>query len=62
MKVLQVIHHLKEPMKEIMYLRLIGDLSYQQIGNVFDKSENWARVNYYRAKQTVIKEIKKNEK
>lgn len=62
MNVLEAIHHLGEPMKEIMYLRLIGDLSYRQIGDIFHQSENWARVNYFRAKQTVIKEIKKHEK
>ena len=51
----EVLHKLKEPYKEIFWLRTFGDLSFAQIGTLFDKSENWARVTYYRAK-IMIKE------
>jgi RNA polymerase sigma factor (sigma-70 family) len=44
------IHDLKEPYKEILLLRLLGGLSFQEIGDVLGKNENWARVNFYRAK------------
>lgn len=43
-------HQLPENKKEILYLRLLGDLSFKEIGSIFDKSENWARVTFYRAK------------
>lgn len=48
---LKQLHNLKEPGREVIYLRLIGDLSFAQIGEIMDKSENWARVTYYRAKE-----------
>lgn len=44
------LHRLKEPYKEVFWLRTFGELSFAQIGVLFGKSESWARVTYYRAK------------
>ena len=41
-------------------LRVLGGLSFRQIGSIFGKTETWARVNYYRAKQITVKELEKN--
>ena len=54
------IHKLPEPGREIVHLRLLGGLSFRQIGSIFGQSETWARVNYYRAKQITVKELEKN--
>lgn len=35
---------------EVMKLRVIGNLSYKEIGIVFGKTENWARTVFYRGK------------
>lgn len=51
----KVLHNLKEPYKEVFRLRIFADLSFGQIGALFDQSDTWARVTYYRAK-TMIKE------
>lgn len=41
-----------EPLtREVMYLRLYGDLSFKEIGEVLGKTETWARVTFYRGKQ-----------
>lgn len=48
------IHSLEEKQKEIILHRLLG-LSFKEIGAVFDQSETWARVNYYRAKEKLQK-------
>lgn len=56
---LAAIHRLPEPGREILHLRLLGGLSFRQIGTILSQSETWARVNYYRAKQTLVKEWKK---
>lgn len=53
----EVLHKLKEPYKEIFWLRTFGDLSFAQIGTLFDKSENWARVTYYRAKIMIQEDL-----
>jgi len=46
---------LNDPYKEVFWLRTFGELSFAQIGALFGKTENWARVTYYRSK-VMIKE------
>lgn len=57
-EILAAIHRIPEPGREVLYLRLLGTLSYREIGSVLSQSENWARVTYYRAKLLLIKELK----
>lgn len=47
---------LDEKTKEVIYLRLAGELSFKEIGNILNKTENWARVTFYRGKQK-LKEV-----
>ena len=54
----KILHNLKEPYKEVFWLRAFGDLSFSQIGVVFDKTESWARVTYYRAKLMIKENLK----
>lgn len=46
-------HALTEPAREVFLLRAAGELSFREIGEIFGRSENWARVTFYRAKQKV---------
>lgn len=46
---------LQTPMKEVVFLRVSEELSFADIGRILNKSENWARVTFYRAK-TKLKE------
>ena len=46
----KAIHSLREPYREIFLLRTLSELSFREIGEIFDRTENWARVTYYRAK------------
>lgn len=46
----KALHHLPEPYKEVFTLRTFGELSFAQIGEIFQKTESWARVTYHRAK------------
>ncbi len=55
------IHLLSEPYKEVFLLRVLGCLSYREIGEVFGKSENWGRVTFYRAKKKLNEEIGDDE-
>ena len=45
-----ILHGLEEPYKEVFELRCFGELSFRQIGTIFGKTENWARVTYHRAR------------
>ena len=49
----KILHNLEEPYKEVFTLRIFGELSYKQICEIFGKSESWARVTYYRAKEKI---------
>ncbi|MDE7253164.1 MAG: sigma-70 family RNA polymerase sigma factor [Acetatifactor sp.] len=49
--VLGRLHQLPANMREVVYLRISGDLSFKEIGQIMGKSENWARVNFFRAKE-----------
>jgi RNA polymerase sigma factor (sigma-70 family) len=57
----RLIHRLKEPYREILHLRLLGGLSFQEIGEILGKNENWARVTFYRAKVKLQEEGKQSE-
>ena len=54
----QALHNLPEPYKEVFSLRVLGELSFRQIGLLFGKTENWARVTYHRARLTIKEELK----
>lgn len=53
----RVLHRLKEPYKEVFWLRTFGELPFAKIGELFGRSESWARVTYYRAKLQIREEI-----
>ena len=55
--VMRAIEDYPDPGGEILKLRLFGGLSFKQIGKIMNHTETWARVNYYRAKQTIVKEL-----
>ena len=46
----KVLHDLDEPYKEVFSLRIFSELSFVQIGELFKKTESWARVTFHRAK------------
>jgi RNA polymerase sigma-70 factor (ECF subfamily) len=50
-------HALQEPAREVVYLRTYGSLSFKEIGAVLGKTENWARVTFYRAKEQLRKDV-----
>ncbi len=55
----QRLQELDEKTREVMYLRLTGELRFREIGEILLKNETWARVTFYRGKQRLAKEGKK---
>lgn len=53
----RLLHNMQEPYKEVFQLRVFGELSFEQIGSVFEKSANWACVTYHRARNKIQKEM-----
>ena len=44
MEIYKSIRKIKGEVREVMYLRILGGLSFKEIGDIMDKNENWARV------------------
>lgn len=61
LKLFKDMQKLDEKSREVMYLRMVGNLSYEEIGEILGKTSNWSRVTFYRAKQK-IREENDNEK
>ena len=62
LKLFKDIQKLDEKSRELIYLRTIGNLDFTEIGEVLGKTANWARVNFYRAKQKIREVNKDGEK
>ncbi len=56
----RILHDLKEPYKEVFYLRTFGEMPFREISSLFGKSESWAKMTYLRAKKK-IREAMKSE-
>lgn len=52
------LHSLDEPYKEVFMLFVFGQISLKEISRLFGKSESWARVTFYRAKQKLSEEMR----
>ena len=61
LKLFKDMQKLDEQSKEVMYLRMVGNLNFIEIGEILGKTPNWARVTFYRAKQK-IREVNENGK
>ena len=55
------IQKLDELSRQIIYLKMVGNLNFIEIAEILGKTANWARVTFYRAKQK-LKEENENEK
>ena len=58
-EIMKAIRLLPEETREVMYMRLFGDLSFRQIGEIMEKTESWARVTYFRGREKLKKELEK---
>ena len=53
----RAIYHLEDPYKDVLILHLYGGLKLKEIAAAYGKTESWARVTYYRARQRIIEEV-----
>lgn len=55
---LACLYELEEPYKEVFMLSVFGGFSLKDISYIFGKSESWARVTFYRAKQKILERMR----
>ncbi len=53
LQIQNILHELPDPYKEVFMWRVFAELSFKQIGQIFEKSENWACVTYHRARMMI---------
>ena len=64
MQIQKILHALPDPYKEVFMWRVFAELRFKQIGQLFNKTENWACVTYHRARNNIkeILEVNEHEK
>lgn len=60
LQIYQILHQLSEPYKEVFQLRVLGELSFSQIANLFGKTENWACVTFHRARNKIREKMEES--
>lgn len=58
MNAYKALHRLPEPYREVFTLRTFCEISCKEIAELFGKSDSWARVTVYRAKQMLMDAMK----
>ena len=53
----KAIQKLEDPYRDVFILHAIGGVKLKEIAVVYGKSESWARVTYFRAKQRIVQEV-----
>lgn len=54
-----ILDGMEEPYKEVFTLRVLHELPYYKISEIYGKTESWARVIYYRAKMKILDSLKR---
>lgn len=57
MELLKSVQKLDEDTRNVIYLRTFGNLNYEEIAEIMNRTSSWARVTYFRGKQK-LREMK----
>lgn len=58
LEVMDALDRMSDDVAQVVKLRAMSDLSFQEIGAMLGKSENWARVTFFRAKKQLLQEVR----
>ena len=61
MELHRILHRMEEPYKEVFSLRVFGEMSFRDIGDLFGNSEHWACVTYHRAREKLRRGLSEKE-
>ena len=53
------VQNLEQPYRDVFILHALGEVKLKEIAAIYQKSESWARVTYFRAKQQIAQEVMK---
>lgn len=55
----RAIFRLEDPYKDVFIMHTYGNVKLKEIAQIYKKSESWARVTYFRARQQIVAEVSK---
>lgn len=55
-RIRRAVHRLEEPYREVFVMHVFGGVKLREIALQYGKTESWARVTYYRAKQKICED------
>ncbi len=56
-RIRKAIQKLEDTYRDVFVLHAIGEVSLKEIAAIYGKSESWARVTYFRAKNKIAEEV-----
>lgn len=59
-ELMEIIHSLPDPYKEVVLLRVYAEMSFKEIANLFGRNEVWGRVTFMRGKNMLLEKYHPN--
>ena len=56
-RICKAVQKLEDPYRDVFILHAIGGVKLKEVAAIYGRSESWARVTYYRAKQQIAQEV-----
>ncbi len=60
-RISDILQEMESPYVDVFRLRTIRDADFGKIAALYGKSDSWARVTFYRAKQKIIQVLKQED-
>ena len=57
----KILHDMSDPYKEVFMWRVFGELLFKEIGELYEKTDNWACVTYHRARKMIQNRLEEIE-
>ena len=57
----EILHDMSDPYKEVFMWRVFGELSFKEIADLYEKTDNWACVTYHRARKMIQNRLEEIE-
>lgn len=58
-KIRKAAKQMVEPYSDVFCLHVFGEVKLKEIAKLYGKSESWARVTYFRAKEKILQEVER---
>lgn len=56
-RIKMILYDMEEPYREVFILKVYAELKFREISDIFVKSESWAKLTYYRAKEKIVRRL-----